>query len=331
MIIFGAAERGRKTLESLRVAGIPVECFADDRLKGPIAGLEVLHTSELKSRYPDAKFYLTSPNAQDMIFRLQDLGYTKWVIGAKQIRTVDLVITERCSMKCRDCCNLMQYYEKPKNADLADLFRMIDDFCALVDEAYEFRVIGGEPFMNKDINFVVDKLAQESKVHRVVIFTNGTIIPRNWRSLQHPKVTLSITDYGGSELPDAAGENGVKFSVEPPLNWTDCGKIGDHNRSLNEQKAIFRACCGKNLATLLHGNLYRCPFSAHLINLRIVGSKRPFIDDYLVVSKATKEQVQTFLHEKTYLYACDYCNGRPYGAKIIEPAIQLKNGEKVGA
>ena len=31
---------------------------------------------------------------------------------------MDVVITERCSLKCKDCANLMQYYEKPQNSDL---------------------------------------------------------------------------------------------------------------------------------------------------------------------------------------------------------------------
>ena len=31
------------------------------------------------------------------------------------IRSVDLILTEKCSLKCKDCSNLMQYYEKPIN------------------------------------------------------------------------------------------------------------------------------------------------------------------------------------------------------------------------
>ena len=29
------------------------------------------------------------------------------------IRSVDVVITEKCTLKCKDCANLMQYYQNP--------------------------------------------------------------------------------------------------------------------------------------------------------------------------------------------------------------------------
>src|SRR3990167_8517287 len=80
------------------------------------------------------------------------------------VQSVDLIITERCSMKCRDCSNLMQYYESPENADLDEMLSTIDKFCAEMDEIYEVRVIGGEPFMNKEIHLVVEKLTAQEKV-----------------------------------------------------------------------------------------------------------------------------------------------------------------------
>lgn len=78
MIIFGAGVIGEATLLACRAAGIEVECFADDRIKGPIRGVKVFHTDKLSSVYPRADFYLTSPNIADMILRLRHLGYNRW-------------------------------------------------------------------------------------------------------------------------------------------------------------------------------------------------------------------------------------------------------------
>ena len=41
------------------------------------------------------------------------------------LKTLDVQITERCSLKCKDCSNLMQYYTKPQNAEMEDLFFVI--------------------------------------------------------------------------------------------------------------------------------------------------------------------------------------------------------------
>ena len=34
------------------------------------------------------------------------------------MRSLDVMITTKCSLKCRNCSNLMQYYQDPKNTSL---------------------------------------------------------------------------------------------------------------------------------------------------------------------------------------------------------------------
>ena len=47
-----------------------------------------------------------------------------------------------------------------------------------VDKIYEFRVLGGDPFMNKDMYKVVNKLANYDKTEKVIVYTNGRIVPK---------------------------------------------------------------------------------------------------------------------------------------------------------
>ena len=241
------------------------------------------------------------------------------------VQSIDLIVTERCSMKCRDCSNLMQYYETPQNADLNEMLATIDRICGEMDEIYEFRVIGGEPFMNKEWHLVVEKLTEQPNVQKVSIFTNATILPREhqWQALQHGKVRLFITEYNLSrKLQPLIAEletRGIAFVSERANGWTDCAALEKHNRTVPEQEDIFRQCCAKNLATLADGKLYRCPFAANAAKLHAVPD---YTDDYLVVAEASKKQIRTFLRGKTYIESCDHCNGRSYGDPVITPAIQ---------
>lgn len=252
------------------------------------------------------------------------------------VQSVDIIITERCSLKCRDCSNLMQYYQRPKNSSLEEMLRTIDVFCSYMDGVYEFRVIGGEPFMNKDIHLVVNKLIDQPKVQKIAIYTNGTILPREAQisSLQNSKVSLFITDYDHlsknlNELIQELQCNGIAFYVEKANGWTDCASLHKHNRTVQQQEAVFKECCAKNLATLSDGKLYRCPFAANAVKLEAVldytGDYINFLEIPLSSMGATeiKKQIRSFLVEKTYLEICDYCNGRAYGAPVITPAIQV--------
>lgn len=376
MIIFGAGVIGEATLHACRAKGVPVECFVDDRIRGPLLGVEVIGTLELAARYADAKFLLTSPNIADMILPLEIMGYEDWqscgvvlqdfdlsgieflsINGSNEasrystehvtylirtclhhhdnylhperltVQSLDLIITERCSMKCRDCSNLMQYYESPENADLNEMLTTIDSMCEKMDEIYEVRVIGGEPFMNKEIHIIVEKLSAQEKIKKVAIFTNATIVPREtqWPALQHEKVRFFITEYDLSRnirpLTTELDSRGIAYVSEKANGWTDCASLEKHNRTDEENEALWNACCAKNLATLADGNLYRCPFSANAAKLQAVPDYK---DDYLIVAKSNSDDIRRFLRGKTYLETCDHCNGHSYGDRVITPAVQTK-------
>ena len=74
------------------------------------------------------------------------MNYT--LINLKHVRSVDVVITTKCSMNCESCTNLMQYYVNAKNTDEAVL-GSVKNLSENVDHISEYRVIGGEPLMNK--------------------------------------------------------------------------------------------------------------------------------------------------------------------------------------
>ena len=253
------------------------------------------------------------------------------------LRSVDIVITERCSMRCRDCSNLMRYYDNPKDGDTKKLIRDIKKLCRVVDEINEFRVIGGEPLMNKDFHLIMDKILDEVKVKKVVVYTNGTVLLRKnqVKYLKNKKVLFLITDYGGLSrnlvsLRRQLSDNGISFYIQKAKGWTDCAKIVKHNRNSGQQNEIFRNCCVKNATTLLNGKLYRCPFSANANNLRAVPDyKAEYINiNQKVDIKKLKKRIRSFLFKKKHLRTCDYCNGRSFGDPEIKPAIQVMESLK---
>ena len=263
------------------------------------------------------------------------------------MRSVDIVVTEKCSMKCVDCSNLMQFFEKPVNYEIDDMVQAIELLCAYSDQIFEFRVIGGEPFMNKKVHKVIESLISEEKVKRIVIYTNGNIIPREYHipCLKHEKVLMNITDYSrcGEEVEDEYTQklsrfqrttdeveqlcidNKIDYRRHPPENWTDCGRIENFNRTIEENQQVFEECCCKNLNTLSLNELHRCPFSAQITRLGVCDEKEDYIDLTESSDLITKrDEISVFLDNKKSLKACDYCPGRPLHDPQIIPAIQIK-------
>lgn len=243
------------------------------------------------------------------------------------LRSVDLVITEKCSLKCKDCSNLMQYYEAPVDIPFDDIVADFDALTQAVDHIHEVRLIGGEPFMNKEIYKTIEYVVASPKITQLVVYTNGMIPIKKEHAhiLTNPKVVFTITDYGDlakNTLKVAASleEIGVAFRLHPPENWTDSGVIQDFGRSLEANKILFSECCGKNLYTVSDGKFYRCPFVANADRLQAIP------DDPLnaVPVTASSAEIRHYATAIEYLPACNYCKGRSFGAPEIEPAIQTK-------
>lgn len=271
----------------------------------------------------------------DVVYSL-DLNMQKMFIrrhpGRLIVRSLDVVVTERCSLRCRDCSNLMQFYEHPADCGTEELLAAVQRFMAGIDYLFEFRVLGGEPFVYRSLPRVVSALAANTHVGKLVLFTNGTLIPHAdvLQVLRHPKVTVRISDYGPlsrkcSELVEVLRREGVDCFVDRPEAWHDCARFAWRGRSREATEALFATCCTNDTLTLLHGRLYHCPFSAHGQNLgALPGDPADFVDLTREPSDPTllRKTLCAFVEDKKSLAACSWCDGRDYRTRNAPVAVQ---------
>ncbi len=256
--------------------------------------------------------------------------------GKLHIKTIDIQVTERCSAKCQDCSNLMQYYERPQNSVLDVMFKSIEKFMTCVDYLDEFRVIGGDPFMNKELYKIMNKLVTYEKCKKIVVYTNAKIVPKNenLQCLKNNKVLVYITNYGGeassahSRLVEVLEKENINYCSFKCTTWLDCGKILPYtNKNEKALEHQFKNCCTSDLISLLHGKLYRCPFAANAVNLKAIPQNSSdevnLVNDNLSIDEL-REQIKKLCYDKKYLTACSYCNGRDYSVASIPSAIQTK-------
>ena len=280
------------------------------------AQLKELGYGEIKPAWPFLGYCepstLYESYALETCFSCQDQEYDLF------LRSVDVIITEKCSLKCQDCSNLMQHYENPKHCDTEQILADVDKLCEEVDYINELRVIGGEPFMNKDYPRIIKHLCKKENVGWVVIYTNGTIVPV-FAALDNDKVVVMVTNYGDLSRNLRIIEEGlislsIAYKIVTPDNWTDCGSIGFQDRSAEGLRDTFKNCCANKTYTLSEGKFYLCPFSANFDRLGYGKS------DWLDISR---DRIK-LIYSTNFLWACDFCSGRPYDAPKIKPAIQKK-------
>ena len=248
------------------------------------------------------------------------------------VKCVDLVLTEKCSLKCDGCSNLMQYYVKPIDEDFDQCIKSIDKFMNTVDYVYEIRVIGGEPLMYKRIDEIITHLYKYNNYGKIQINTNGTIVPKpeKMKVFQNDKIFFDISDYGETsrnldKLLTELKRLDIKHNAQSVTTWQDCGRIIKTNRKEEHNKEVFGNCCENQGLTILHGKLYLCPFAANATNLKAL----PYHSKEIIeLEKHEKNVLRKLIHDlyfKTeYLEACKSCNGRDHNVGKIDAAVQLK-------
>lgn len=249
------------------------------------------------------------------------------------IQSLDLVLTEKCSLKCKDCSNLMQFYAKPVDEDYNQLIESLDKFMKTVDYVYEIRLIGGEPFMYKKIDEVLNKILTYKNCGNIIVYTNGTIVPneQKLKTFKNDKIYFKISNYGSisrnvEKLEKTLKEKKIHYITERITKWQDCAKIESYDRPLELTKQIFGNCCVNEALTLLHGKLYLCPFAAHAENLHAIPRAPEDSIDLLSSEHPDnlKKKIRNLAFEREYLEACKSCNGRDHNVASVDAAIQTK-------
>jgi organic radical activating enzyme len=250
-----------------------------------------------------------------------------------RLNSLDLVLTEKCSLKCKDCSNLMQYYAKPVDEDFDLLMKSLGKFMDSVDFIQEIRFIGGEPFMYKRIDEVINKVLEYSNFNKLVVFTNGTIVPKQEKvkTFQNQKIIFKISNYGEisknvTKLENFLSLNKIRYISERVTRWQDCARIEKFDRPISLTKEIFGNCCVNEALTMLHGKLYLCPYSAHAENLDAIPKTSSDSIDLNILDNndVIKGNIRSLVFNKEYLGACNWCNGRDYNVSNVEAALQTE-------
>jgi organic radical activating enzyme len=294
---------------------------------------DVIGCIDLKATPPD--------KLQKIVWHAAKLGKLSQIMdipeGTLHVPRLNVVITSRCTLNCRHCSSLMPYYETPSDFDLSAIVASLDALFACADLVYHVELLGGEPFLNKDLPIIADHLLDSERVLHMDVITNGTVLPpdRMLSALNRDAVSVVIDDYGQlsrkkRSLSDALQRHGIDFRVNKHWAWADLG--GFEARHLSEKALTerFRKCNFNTCTELLDGKLYRCPRSSHGTKTGMIPE---YAEDYLDISHAStndpliKESVKGFLCEKRFIRACDHCNGNTPASLTLMPAEQKPRGE----
>lgn len=256
---------------------------------------------------------------------------------------MDLSITNACTLSCRKCSQWFPYLKEKKIFSANKIIKNLDDIFKYVDLIYNMVIIGGEPFLNKEIDKILEyatSLCDKGKIKYLLLVTNGTIFPSEkvLKYFQHPNLYLFISNYplekfqnesflnNRKKLLDYAEKNLCnKYEMPNDFKWFDYGDLKDsYKRNNKELNKCYDACMFKNCSGLYDGVLYKCGRVYTVSKLKNVNlNKDEYIDFSTIKTKnEIKKRLKQFYSVK-FSKACDYCSDIDKRLPI-EPAEQLR-------
>jgi len=252
--------------------------------------------------------------------------------GSLHIPRLNVVVTSRCTLRCRHCSSLMPRYKSPSDFDTTRILNSLDRIFDCADLIYHVELLGGELFLNHDLPVIARCLIESGKVLHMDAITNGTMLPADsvLESLRDERVSVVIDDYGAlskkmTPLSDALKRLDMDFRVNRHWAWADLGGFEPRNRPETRLKALFSSCNFNSCTELLDGRLYRCPRSSHGT---MTGLVPEYPEDFVDVSNVSlsnetlKKRLGAFFNRKRWLKACDHCNGNTSNSLTLIPAEQ---------
>lgn len=331
--------------------------IAADRWGTKFCGHKVISPEELKCCYSDAVVIITSVCYVDIWDTLQKMGiqtvydcssllmeidfsdFEFWTTREYAIRNVeqclaglweqkkragsidqiDLYITTKCSLRCRDCAVLIPYIQSPKNYDMTEI---LDDLTKVLDGLGHVRIVnfyGGEPMLHPHLVQMIRALRLESRFDRLSIITNGTIVPSEdllQAMREEPRFMVRISDYGAisgkvQTIAELLKQYGIPYEITNYAYWDRGTKVERRNDTLEQLIKKFKSCTACSILHVHDRKGYLCCVASSGCSMGIFPvSPSNYID--LTDTEALPERLNHFITRPgrdEYLDACKYCSG----------------------
>lgn len=234
---------------------------------------------------------------------------------------ITIVLTKQCTLNCKECSNVMPGYHSPIPIPAEMIVSDIDRLFSSIDGCVTIELIGGEPFIYRDIDIILKRLIKQENLLEIEIASNGTIAPSDelCEILKNDKIFIRFSRYSVvknfQNTINKIKQYGINYQSNDEMVWKTYGSIKKYNRDKEVLKYMYDVCFASHFCQgLFKGKIYTCTRSSSYYDLGYVNDPSGYVDIYKV--KDLRKALLDF-YTKDINVACDYCNvvfGKPIPA-----------------
>lgn len=253
--------------------------------------------------------------------RLHNIIKKKYNKGGIFLDNLTIMITTKCSLKCKYCVSYMNSYpnERKYHIPYEQICSDIDNIFDAVDSIGSITIQGGEPFLHPEIDLIIHKLLEKENFGIVSVATNGIfkIEREKLSSFKDNRLNIAFSGYYGAlqepqmkqfykniellreeGVPHTVGVQMAEWQI-PPTMW---------NRHYSEETMTAKKSACKipeRCMQILNGKLYPCLYSVSLHGIGVAD----YPEDYVDLSQDNlADEIRRFM-EKPYYRSCGHCGG----------------------
>ena len=358
IVIFGAEEIGKRAVLRMEYLGLKksIVCIGDndkEKVGTCLEGISIYSKEMIKEKYPDACIVITVGNsdiAENIKQELTDLGFHDFISrqallhrfefdgqrekalvvrdGKYILRQIVVCITERCTLKCKNCSQLMPKFTHPEDIDTEQVIESIHNLTDSITYVQDVTLLGGEPLMNKNLPQIckaVGELKKKGKIKFINIVSNATIVPNEdlLHVMKEYDIMIMFSDYGKlsanmEKAQQVCKDAGVQWryaylggkNEEKIEYWNELGSLEKRNLTKEQLDNKFKNCNSVYDCNMIYrGRYYFCSFSAFLSGLGIMEPEGNSFD-LLNKSITEEERIQgyrRYMEEERTIDGCYHC------------------------
>lgn len=176
---------------------------------------------------------------------------------------VEMHIVDACNLNCRGCTHFSPIFEK----EIPEFDRRIGDVKELANKQVhivQFNILGGEPFLNPEIEKYVVECRKILPYTEIVIVTNGLLIPKIkdgvFETIRDNNVKISISEYRPThqiidKICDKLEKNSVIYNIRP----FDTKEMFNKPLRIDTNAKYESLCISDGCINIWNGKISRCP------------------------------------------------------------------------
>lgn len=181
-----------------------------------------------------------------------------------------MALTMQCTLKCKHCNMFVPYYQRAVTLPLQQAEEELRLLMSQVDYLACLTLLGGEPFLYKDLDVLLDFLHAEyaTRIGTINLITNGTLLPdtRLLKAMQSVNACISISDYTQKvaygkrliELQRLLDDYGIRYTVASMKDWRAFGFPENPADIPDAELTAHRLSCSPSCHGYNDGKIFYC-------------------------------------------------------------------------